>query len=145
MDLRFKTEEFNFGMRASVVILNKEKDKVFVHHALDKKHRALPGGGIEGLELAKDAALRELKEEIGADIEVKNCIAVIENFFKVKEKPLHEVQFVFLAEFKDEKLYEKETFEPCEEHKKGKIEFMYIPVDKLDEYDLKPDCMRKII
>lgn len=145
MDLRFETEEFFFGMRASVVILNKEGDKLLVHHSLKFNHRALPGGGIAGLETSSETAKRELEEEIGAEIEVKNCIAVIENFFDAKGLKQHEVQFVYLAEFKDPKMYERETFEPAEERKKGKLEFMFIPIDDLEKYDLKPSCLIDVI
>ncbi len=145
MDLRFKTEEFDFGMRASVVILDEKKEKVLVHHSLKYKHHALPGGGIEGSETSIEAAKRELEEEIGVEIEIQNCIAVIENFFERDEKAIHEVQFVHLAKFKNPEMYKKVTFKPIEEHKKGKIEFLFIPIDKLEEYYLKPDCMIEII
>ena len=145
MDLRFKTEEFNFGMRASVVILNEERDKVLVHHSLKFSHRALPGGGIAGLETSMETAKRELEEEIGVEIEVENCIAVVENFFEAKGMKQHEVQFVHIAKFKDAEMYKKETFEPAEEHKKGKLEFMFIPINELEKYDLKPTCLIDII
>ena len=57
------------------------------------------GGGIEFGERAADAAVRELREEIGRDIVVRELLGVTENLFVFNGAPGHEVCFEFITEF----------------------------------------------
>ena len=49
------------------------------------------GGGIEFLEKSSDALKREFKEEIGADIIIKDFLGISENIFTYKGKNAHEL------------------------------------------------------
>ena len=49
------------------------------------------GGGIEFLEKSSDALKREFKEEIGADIILKDFLGISENIFTYKGKKAHEL------------------------------------------------------
>ena len=62
-----------------------KNNKLLVGEGFDKVknqtfYRCL-GGGIEFLEKSSDALKREFKEEIGADIAVKNFLGISENIF----------------------------------------------------------------
>jgi ADP-ribose pyrophosphatase YjhB (NUDIX family) len=69
-----------------------KKDKTF--------YRCL-GGGIEFLETSQEALKREFKEEIGADISVKDFLGISENIFTFEGKNGHEIIFLYNIELKD--------------------------------------------
>ena len=59
----------------------------------------LPGGGQDVEELLPDAACREVAEELGVQVEVKDLVFVIEG---VHGENFHRVDLVFLCEYVDE-------------------------------------------
>jgi ADP-ribose pyrophosphatase YjhB (NUDIX family) len=69
------------------------------------------GGGIEFGEHSRDAVRREVREELGAEIERVELLCVLENIFVYEGKPGHEVVFVYDAEFTDKALYEREELQ----------------------------------
>lgn len=56
-----------------------QKDNVLLAKSVDKDNFHLPGGGINKFESARVALLREIKEELGIDANIKEFIGVIEN------------------------------------------------------------------
>jgi len=68
----------------------------------------LPGGGIEFGEFGHEAALREIKEELGADLLGLRHLATIENVFTFRGEGGHEIVFAYEAAFVDPALYELE-------------------------------------
>ena len=66
--------------------------------SLDQRSFLVPvGGGIEFGELALPAAIREVREEIGVDVEVLHLLGVLENIFTYKGETDHEVVFCFIG------------------------------------------------
>jgi ADP-ribose pyrophosphatase YjhB (NUDIX family) len=83
---------------AFVIILEKETDKFLLCHRQDKDAWNLPGGRVEDGESPWQAALREVKEEIGLSR------IVLEKLVGVHFKPdKNDLVFTFLA-FKNEEL-----------------------------------------
>lgn len=79
--------------------------KVLVSEGYDKIknqtfYRCL-GGGIEFLEKSDEALKREFKEEINADITVKDFLGLSENIFTFEGKNGHELIFIYLIDIKD--------------------------------------------
>jgi ADP-ribose pyrophosphatase YjhB (NUDIX family) len=66
------------------------------------------GGGIEFGERSTDALAREFVEELGAEIRVNALLGVLENVFTWRDRPGHEITFLYEAEFVDESRYERE-------------------------------------
>ena len=56
-------------------------------------------------ETASDAIFREVLEELGAEIQNVQRLAVLENLFHYDGKPSHEIVFVHDAEFVDPMMY----------------------------------------
>jgi ADP-ribose pyrophosphatase YjhB (NUDIX family) len=73
------------------------------------------GGGILFGEGSEDAVRRELREEIGAELESVSLVGVFENTFELEGVPSHEIVFVYEGAFADRDLYTRETFEVTEE------------------------------
>jgi ADP-ribose pyrophosphatase YjhB (NUDIX family) len=65
---------------------------------LDQRTFLVPvGGGIEFAELALSAALREVQEEIGVDVEAPRLLGVLENIFTYNGETEHEVAFCYIG------------------------------------------------
>ena len=82
-----------------------KNNKVLVSEGYDKVkkqtfYRCL-GGGIEFLEKSDEALKREFKEEIGADIVVKDFLGLQENIFTFNGKNGHELIFIYSVDIKD--------------------------------------------
>ena len=65
----------------------------------------LLGGGIEFGELSEVALVREIREEVGAEIDNIEFLQVVENIFVHEGKPGHEVVFLYKAGFVDGRFY----------------------------------------
>lgn len=97
-------------IRPIVICLFRRGDRILVSEAYDSSKgdyfcRPL-GGGIEFGEHSRDAMLREIREEIGAEVENLELVGVLENLFVYEGAQGHEIVFVYDAEFKDRAVYE---------------------------------------
>lgn len=76
--------------------------------AVDDYARPL-GGSVEFGELAREAACREIQEELGCGLTSVALLAVLENRFVLDGEPGHEIDFVFRGELTDASLYRRES------------------------------------
>ena len=67
MDLTIDVEDYKLNVRAAVVITH--KGKILVHKNLNSDHYALIGGRVEIGESSSKTIKREIKEELGKEIE----------------------------------------------------------------------------
>lgn len=69
------------------------------------------GGGIDFAEYAQNALIREMREELGAEIANPRLLSVLENIFTVDGQTGHEVVFLFDAEFVDRSMYARDCMD----------------------------------
>lgn len=84
------------------ILLGKGHDKI----KNEDFYRVL-GGTLEFGETCEVAVRREIKEELGCEIENLKRLDVIENIFTYEGKPGHEITFMFSGEASDKSLNEK--------------------------------------
>lgn len=100
------------SIRAKAVCICRRGDSILVGDGYDEvKQQAFfgpPGGGIEFGETAADAARREMREELGAEVDDLVLRGVLENLFTFEGQPGHEIVFVFEARLMDSAMYERE-------------------------------------
>lgn len=67
------------------------------------------GGGIKFGEKSRDAVVREIREELGGEIEDVRFLGTLENIFTLEGEPGHEIVLVFDATFVGRSLYERDV------------------------------------
>ncbi|PPA70966.1 NUDIX hydrolase [Jeotgalibacillus proteolyticus] len=101
------------------------------------------GGTIELGERSRDTLVREFKEEIDADIEVKSYLACLENIYQVDGQVGHEITQLYSAGFTEKQLYEVEQFKVTEPGKKSVA--LWVPLETLwnEEFILYPEGVKE--
>lgn len=88
--------------KSMVILLSDDHSKHVVSaHGFTRENPAgfhrLIGGGIEFGERRRDAAIREVEEELGVRLETVTEVGVTESIFEVDGEPRHEIVFVYWA------------------------------------------------
>jgi len=73
------------------------------------------GGTIEFGEHSREAIVREIREELGAEIAQVRFLGALENIFTYEGNLGHEIVLVYEADFADESMYEKPVVNGVEE------------------------------
>ena len=146
-DLTIELDEGVLNCRAAAII--NHNGKILFHKNTAEPHYALVGGRVQITERSDDTVKREIKEELGKDIEITGYICTIENLFNHPHngKKYHEIMFVHSAEFiddDDKKITETmQNIEEAEEEKH--IQYEWIDLDKIDSYDIRPAVIKEIL
>ena len=124
-----------------------KNNKLLVGEGFDKVknqtfYRCL-GGGIEFLEKSSDALKREFKEEIGADITVKDFLGISENIFTYQGKNAHELILFYSIEISDNDY--KEEYHIADEDDSGIAKWIDINEFKNKNKILYPEEIFKYI
>ncbi len=84
------------------------------------------GGEIEFGEHSQDALIREMREEIGAEITALRLLGVLENRFVVDGQRHHEIVLVYHAAFVDPALYNRPLIEGHDGHVAIRAEWKHL-------------------
>lgn len=91
----FEKEKARFNFRVAGVAI--QNGRVLLDRNSRNSYWVLPGGHPDMMESMTEALRREVREEIGAEVEVTRLLWVMENFFH-RNKDIHELSFYFLME-----------------------------------------------
>ncbi len=92
------------------------------------------GGGVEFGETSHDAIVREVREELGAEITGVRLLGVRENLFTFDGSQGHEIVFVYDAQFAEHHKYEAEEIPGVE----GTVNFTAHWIDPFHPEDGRP-------
>ena len=142
MDLTVELNNHVLNIRAAVIILH--NNKFLVHRNVNETYNALIGGRVKAGESSEETIKREIKEELGKDVEVTGYCTTIENFFNLKDKEYHEILFVHFAEFVEE---EDKKIEYTLKNIEGReyLEYRWIDLDEIDNCVIKPDAIKNVL
>ncbi len=142
MDISLKVDEYILNIRAAGIIMH--NNKILAHRNIKSDHYALLGGRVQIGENSEDTVKREIKEELGKEIEIIGYISTIENFFEMKGSKYHEIMFVYKVEFVNEDDKKKqETLNNVEG--KDYIIYEWLDIDKLNSYPLRPNIIKEVL
>lgn len=142
-DISVKVGEHLLNYRVSAVIRN--GNKILVHHGIKRDYYTLPGGRVKDGESTITALKREIKEEMGLDTEFVKPFSFIENFFEMDNKNYHELLVTHELKFTNEEVYKKQIIKPIEEEKNGKLEFVWMDIDELQNVTFLPQKLLKYL
>ena len=142
MDLTLNVEDYKLNVRTAAIIIH--NDKLLAHNDIINKHYALLGGRIKAGEDSKTAIKREVMEELGKQIEVTGYVTTLENFFELNGKKYHEIQFVYRAEFVNEK---DKNIEYTLKNIEGEdwVKYDWLELEKMDVLDLRPYVLKQML
>lgn len=143
MDVKFKTEKEEFHGRTCGII--KQENKFLIMRVNETCYYHIPGGHIEIGEDSKYALIREIKEEIGYDIQEATLFAIQENFWTRNNKQCHGIEFYYIIKLKqglEPKNYQKIEIDKGEEKL---LDFKWVTQDELKDIDLRPSTIKKIL
>ena len=142
MDITIDVDDYKLNVRAAGVMTH--NGKVLVHRNVNSDHYALIGGRVEIGENSEDTIKREIKEELGKEIEITGYISTIENFFEIKGSKYHEIMFVYGIEFINE---EDKKIDYVMKNIEGKdyLQYEWIELDRIEEYTLLPKVLKEVL
>ncbi|MBT2332487.1 NUDIX hydrolase [Variovorax paradoxus] len=125
-----------FQVRAAAVILH--AGYALLHRAPGDEYWALPGGRVEVGEEASATIVREMKEELGEEVECGRLLHVAENFFDLAGRRNHEIGFYFLVSLAEDSghLDKAQIYRGIESHLD--LEFRWFPLAELAAINLRP-------
>lgn len=94
MDLTIPVGNVTLNIRVAVLI---KTNKGYILEKNKKGYHFVIGGRLKANETSKEAAKREVYEEIGVEIENLQLKAVLELFFKRDDSQIQEICFVYVA------------------------------------------------
>lgn len=131
-----------FNFRVSGIFIDSENKRFLTNTGEGFDFSVLPGGRVESGEPSDIALKREIQEELGEEIEIIALKSIIENFFNFKGVSVQELQFIYIAKFKDKKLESNQgRFKSVE----NKDYYEWVNFEDLDTLVYQPDFAKHII
>lgn len=110
-------------------------DTILLSKGYDKKKKQsfyrFLGGSLQFGERLEDGVKREIKEELGCEVENLKFLTVVENIFTFEEKNGHQVVFLYTCDLSDKSLYGKEEIHIIEDT--YEVDAKWIPIKELQE------------
>ena len=133
----------------AIVVFRREDGAVLLAPGYDpvkdqRFYRPL-GGGIEFGELAADAARRELRDELGAEIDGLKLLGVFENIFTYLGQPGHELVWLYEARFADPSLEATNVIEADESGAKFEAHWVHPDIFVRGDAPLYPDGLLDLL
>lgn len=142
MDITVDVGDYKLNVRAAGLMIH--NGKVLVHRNINYDHYALVGGRVEIGESSADTIKREIKEELGKDIEITGYVSTIENFFEMKGSKYHEILFVHKIEFVDE-LDKNIDYTMKNIEGKEYLQYEWLGLKEIEKYPLYPNSIKEIL
>lgn len=133
--ITFDQDESRFNYRVGGLAV--EAGRVLLQTADDIDFWVLPGGRAEFGESAADTLRREMREELGLDVDIGRLLWIVENFFTFDARRYHEVGFYFAMTVPP-------TFETRDEFRAvdgGTVYFRWHPLATIDCLTIKPSVL----
>jgi ADP-ribose pyrophosphatase YjhB (NUDIX family) len=95
------------------------------------------GGGVAFGEHSRESMLREIREEIGAEVENVELVGVLESSFRYEGEQGHEVVFVYDAEFRDKRMFDMSEIQGYESEIDARFVARWQSLEELQEKDIR--------
>jgi ADP-ribose pyrophosphatase YjhB (NUDIX family) len=104
----------------------------------------LPGGRVELLEDTRTTLHRELIEEIGQKMEVKDLLWILENFFHRDETNYHELSFIYTVSPTNSTIL-KNSWTHRTRDGEVEIELQWFDLNHLEHTNFQPQILKPLL
>lgn len=140
MDVKYTNDSFQFILRVSALIFNKDESKVLLFNVSGRDFYMLPGGKINELEESIDAIKREIKEELGWENLEYEFLGISEEFANAKGYNNHQINLIYKGIY-NQKINHVE-FKGLEG---DWINFVWVDVKNIDNYKVYPNIVNEMV
>jgi len=143
-DISLSIDDIVLNIRVGIIF--KYHNQVLIEIRKDRKgNSVIPGGRLKIDELREVALKREIKEEMNYILDDNRIVFrdIIESFFDLDNKRVHEIFFVYEYIMNDE-IYQ-DLLKIKENQDNHATDYMFVNYNEFDEVNLLPMCLRNII
>lgn len=137
-DILYKEENFVFSYRVGGVLI--QNGKILLQKPVNDDYSII-GGHVARLETTAETLKREFAEEIHADVEVGELMAVGEIFFPWGSKPCHQICLYYRVQLADPDSIPKEgSFWGYDDldNRRINLEYCWVPLEDLADLTVYP-------
>lgn len=136
-------------IRPIAICLIRQGDRLLLHEGVDtvkgiRFGRPL-GGGVEFGEHSRDAAIREIREELGAEITDVEQVGILESVYVYEGRPGHEIVFVYSGRFVDDSLYDQPSLTVTEGKRVFEAQWRSLEELRSGEIRLVPEALWQLL
>lgn len=142
MEIKILDDKYQFILRVSAIIYNKELNRILLFKVNNRNFYLLPGGKVERLELSINSLKREMIEEIGEEYSKINFefYGISEEFVNDKGINNHQLNIVYKG------IYQNTIKDIKFNGKEGDwINFEWMDINELDNINLYPVQIKNVI
>jgi mutator protein MutT len=128
----------NASTAVGAIIVNENKEMLLCIRAFDpyKGSLGLPGGFVDFGETAEESLIREIKEEIGAEVEKLSYFCSFPNLYEYSGLDIHTLDIFYIC-----KLCDHSLLRPGDDV----ADFFFIPLDKINTEEIKLKSLRNAV
>ncbi|RHQ79610.1 ArsC/Spx/MgsR family protein [Waltera sp.] len=129
MDILFKNDDFVFSYRVGGILIHNEK--ILLQRPKNDDY-AIIGGHVAAMETSMETLKREFEEELHAEIEVDNLLAIGEIYFPWGKRPCHQICLYYNVHLLDDSIPMDGVFHGYDEldHERINLDFCWIPLEE---------------
>lgn len=140
-DILFEQKDWMFSYRVGGLLYR--GGKILLQHQVGDNSYAIPGGHVVRGEFSQETLSRELMEETGAAVKVRQLCFVQEQFWQWR-KPCHQLNLFYLVELKDPYALPVTSFHALDElgQERFDLEFCWVDLKDLGNLQVFPACLK---
>lgn len=143
VDLKVAIGEVRLNVRCGLIM--RYGDDVVLEISKVGRNSVIPGGRIQTMESSREALAREMKEEMGLEIEINKVrqLTVLENFFTYEERGFHEIYFLYEYILSAKEVEAIKALSGNMDNKE--TYFSFVEAEKVEEYNLLPKALYEYV
>lgn len=141
-DVSVMFDDIKFNYRVGLII--EKNNQIIIESSRVVEFSLIPGGRVKTLESTSQAMKREIKEEMGVDIEESEIVGkgLIQSFFKLDNKRYHELFFIYKLTLSNDDT----RFDNVSDNLDSETNYyQWINKNTLEENNVLPNALKDII